>query len=106
MTSYVALIVYALGKGDGAGVFYREDFVLVRAADREEAVRRAREHIDRETYEPADGRYVRLHALVDVNEATEEIADAPTTDLYSRHFADLESYRSFEMFLGGKDPLA
>ncbi|WP_267466129.1 hypothetical protein [Nocardia puris] len=41
-----------------------------------------------------------------MNEATEEIADAPTTDLYSRHFADLESYRSFEMFLGGKDPLA
>lgn len=89
MTSYVALVVYELGKGDDAGVFYREDFVL-----------------DRETYEPADGRYVRLHALVDVNEVTEEITAAPTTDLYSRHFADIESYRSFEMFLGGKDPLA
>ncbi|TLG13876.1 DUF4288 domain-containing protein [Nocardia cyriacigeorgica] len=103
---HVALIVYEMGKVGGRGVFYREDFVLVWAENPDQARELADQHVRNEVYESEDGSYVRLYALVDVNEVTEPLDSAPTADLYSRHFAGIDDYKSFEMFLGGKDPLA
>ncbi|BDU08933.1 DUF4288 domain-containing protein [Nocardia cyriacigeorgica] len=103
---YVALIVYEMGRVGGRGVYYREDFVLVWADDLDQARELADQHVRNEVYESEDGSYVRLYAVIDVNEVTEPLDSAPTTDLYSRHFASIDDYRSFEMFLGGKDPLA
>ncbi|WP_228783133.1 DUF4288 domain-containing protein [Nocardia cyriacigeorgica] len=103
---HVALIVYEMGKVGGRGVYYREDFVLVWAQDLDQARELADLHVRNEVYESEDGSYVRLYAVVDVNEVTEPLSSAPTTDLYSRHFATIDDYKSFEIFLGGKDPLA
>ncbi|BDT89541.1 DUF4288 domain-containing protein [Nocardia cyriacigeorgica] len=105
-TPHVALIVYEIGKVGGRGVYYREDFVLVWADDLDQARELADQHVRNEVYESEDGSYVRLYAVIDVNEVTEPLDSAPTTDLYSRHFASIDDYTSFEVFLGGKDPLA
>ncbi|WP_280236404.1 DUF4288 domain-containing protein [Nocardia cyriacigeorgica] len=104
--AYIALIVYELGKRGGQGVFYREDFVLVWAENLEQARELAERHVRNEVYESEGGSFVRLYAVVDVNEATESLDSDGTVDLYSRHFSSVDDYRSFEMFLGGKDPLA
>lgn len=103
-TPYLALLVYEIGKPGGLGVYYREDFVLIRAADPEQARVSAEEHAAREVAQFPDGSYVELHAVIDVNEALEPLDSGPTVDLYSRHFARIEDYESFEMFRGGKDP--
>lgn len=103
-TPYIALLVYEMGKSGGRGVYYREDFVLVRAADPEQARASAEEHADREVAEFPDGSYVRLHGVIDVNTVLYPLDSGPTVGLYSRHFARIEDYESFEMFLGGRDP--
>ncbi|NEW25776.1 DUF4288 domain-containing protein [Nocardia cyriacigeorgica] len=103
---YVGLIVYEMGKVGGQGVYYREDFVLVWAEDREEALALVDRHVSNEVTESADGSYVRLYSVIDVNEVVDSLDSARTVDLYSRHFASIDDYKSFEMFLGGKDPLA
>ncbi|MFE3446788.1 DUF4288 domain-containing protein [Nocardia sp. NPDC059180] len=102
---YIALIIYELGKVGGRGVYYREDFVLMWAEDLEQARELAERHARIEEYESEDGSFVRLYAVVDVNGATEPLDSGTTVDLYSRHFASIDDYKSFEMFLGGKDPL-
>ncbi|ONM46463.1 DUF4288 domain-containing protein [Nocardia donostiensis] len=103
---HIALIVYEMGKVGGQGVYYREDFVLVWAEDPDQARGLANEHIDREVTESEDGSYVKLYAVIDVNEVIDPLDSATTVDLYSRHFASIDDYKSFEMFLGGKEPLA
>ncbi|WP_242459101.1 DUF4288 domain-containing protein [Rhodococcoides fascians] len=106
--AYVGIVVFELGKVAGDGEYYREDFYLVHAVD-DAAARRAVETLAREheyAVGPGEDRsYIRLAHVVDVARALQNPTE-DAVDLYSRHFASLETYSEFEMMLGGRDPLA
>lgn len=84
---------------------YREDIVTLRARSLREARDRAERH-GREgqiSYSNQAGEEVRdrLVEVVDVAPALYENETSPA-DLYSRHFRDLTSYRTFEPLLDGE----
>ncbi|WP_338887373.1 DUF4288 domain-containing protein [Rhodococcus sovatensis] len=111
--TYFGIAVFELGKTDGIGKFYREDFCLVYAVD-EVTARSKLEEWAREIEYPAgiagDQSYVRLVHVVDVARTLHDPTGdrdptRDTVELYSRHFASLETYTDLEMLLGGRDPL-
>ncbi|OZC94882.1 hypothetical protein CH275_28420 [Rhodococcus sp. 06-235-1A] len=105
--TYVGIVVFELGKTAGDGKYYREDFYVVHA----ESVAAARKTVEKRVHELEyaagtgdDRSYVRLAHLVDVAPTLQDPTE-DVVDLYSRHFASLETYSEFEMMLGGRDPL-
>lgn len=106
--AYFVIAVFEIGRADGGGKFYREDFYLVCAADVASAEGKAKKMAQSLEYEAGTGEdrsYVRWLHLVDVAPTLVDLA-RDAVDLYSRHFASLETYSDFEMKLGGRDPLA
>lgn len=84
---------------------YREDIVTLRAPSLREARDRAERHghDGQISYSNQAGEEIRdrLVEVVDVAPALSE-PDTSLTDLYSRHFRDLTSYRTFEPLLDGE----
>ncbi|MFC8936009.1 DUF4288 domain-containing protein [Rhodococcus sp. NPDC057135] len=106
--AYFAIAVFELGTVDGTGKLFREDFYLVYADD--DATAKARfENLAREEEYTArtgeDKSYVRLAHIIDVAPTLRDMT-GDSVELYSRHFASLETYSDFEMKLGGRDPFA
>ncbi|MDZ7911469.1 DUF4288 domain-containing protein [Rhodococcus sp. (in: high G+C Gram-positive bacteria)] len=106
--AYFGIVVFELGKVDGSGSYFREDFYLVQARDESSAKASVEGLAKDQEYEPGDSTdrsFVRLKAVVDVAPTLREVA-GDRVDLYSRHFASFDTYSSLEMNLGGRDPLA
>lgn len=104
--SYVALLLFASAStAPGYRPLYREDVVLLHAPSDEEARAAAERHgraaetscitVEGETVE------VRFLQLVDVAPALEDDLTG-TADLYSRHFRDLDAYRTMDPLLAGE----
>jgi hypothetical protein len=106
--SYFAIVVFELGLSDGSGRFYREDFYAVRADDLASAISKVGQRAREQEYAAGAGEdrsWVRLAHVVDVAPTLQDSAE-DFADLYSRHFASLDSYSKVEIKLGGRDPLA
>lgn len=104
LEAYVGIAVFEVGKADGSGSYFREDIYLVRAPDLTEATQKVESLATAQEIETGPT-FVRLRNIVDVAPTLYGI-DGESVDLYSRHFANLDDYASFEMRLGGPDPLA
>ncbi len=102
---YIAILLYESSSDASDYVpLYREDVVLLWAANPEAAARRAEERGERAgtSYQNRAGETItwKLKHVIDVNSAPEDDLSADA-DLYSRHFRDYQAYRSFEPFLSG-----
>lgn len=106
--AYFAIALFELGSNDGTGKYYREDFYLIHANNDVAAQGKVEMLAREQEYEVGSGEdrsYVRLVRVVDVARTLRDLT-GDADDLYSRHFASLETYSEFEMKLGGRDPLA
>lgn len=102
---YIAVLLYesTSESGDKAPM-YEESFVLLQAANEEEARARAVEHGRRQQtqYENAERQTVRqsFKHVVDVSPVlSDELKDG--AELYARHFKNYDAYHAFEPLLGG-----
>ena len=102
---YIAILLYESASDASDYVpLYREDVVLLWAANPEAATRRAeqRGELAETSYRNRAGETItwKLKHIIDVTSALE--ADLGVdADLHSRHFRDYQAYRSFEPFLSG-----
>ncbi|WP_347305915.1 DUF4288 domain-containing protein [Corynebacterium sp. SA-MJD20WY100] len=83
--------------------YFREDSVLVRATDDDEA--RAKVVALARSQESAEHPAIVMRHIVEVAPALDGTVEEEV-DLYARHCASLEDYARFDMKLGGSDPFA
>ncbi|MGC0365569.1 hypothetical protein ABH922_003553 [Rhodococcus sp. 27YEA15] len=106
MRCYYGLAVFTLGSNDATFDFCREDAYLIWADNLDEAHRTFATKAHEQEYATGtcdDLSYVKLAHLVDLA-LVDDLPGSGTMDLYSRHFASLETYREFEIHLGGRRP--
>lgn len=104
MEPYIGIVVFELESVEPSEPsYFREDFVLVRATDDDEA--RAKVEVLARSQESAEHPTIVMRHIVDVAPALDGTVEGDV-DLYARHFASLEDYARFEMMLGGRDPFA
>ena len=103
---YIAVVLYeATSDSPAHEPLYREDVVLVHAADEDAAREAVRRRAEGETgsYRNERGELITwtCKRVVDVARA---LADDLTgdADLYARHFRDFAAYRQFEPLLSGE----
>lgn len=83
--------------------YLREDIVLVRATDDDEA--RAKVVALARSQESAEHPTIVMRHIVGVTPAFDGTVEGDV-DLYARHCASLEDYVRFEMMPAGRDPFA
>ena len=99
---YVAIIVYK-SASDSAGYtpLYEECITLVKANTMDEARSKVEDLTKHRStkYKNAEGQEISwsLYSIVDINPMLEDSFDE-VTEIYARHFRDIEAYRKFETF--------
>lgn len=102
---YIAVLLYeSTAESGDKEPMYEESFVLLQAANEEEARARALEHGRKQEtrYVSMEGKTINwaLKHVVDVSPVLEdELKDG--SELYARHFKDYDAYHAFEPLLGG-----
>ena len=106
MNRYIAILLFgAESNSVDRRVLYREDVVLIHAPDPESAVSEATRHARSAEHVYVNGAGERIterfHQLVDVAPLLDDDLTV-TSDLYSRHFRDIDAYRRFDPLLDGE----
>jgi hypothetical protein len=102
---YIAILLFESTSESGKkDPMYQESFVLLQAANEEEAHTQAREHGRRGcvSYESAEGETIQwtLKHVVDVSQILDDELKHGS-ELYARHFKNYKAYYDFEPLLGG-----
>jgi hypothetical protein len=101
---YVAIVVYKTTSSDKKDTtLYEESTLLIKAKNKPEAEKKVAVAVkERETsYKNEDGATISwsLLKIIDINEMTDESIN-DITEIYSRHFNDIDSYEKFDPLAG------